>query len=139
MDMKGAEMATLPREEVFEKVKQALVDALSVEPDDITESATLFNDLGAESIDFLDIIFRLEKAFNIKIAQDELTQTDILTNPQYQENRKLNPAGLAALKGRIKDGDWASFEKDPTIDKITSVFTVGTIVSFVLKKLAEPK
>ncbi len=129
-------MATLPRAEIFEKVKDALVDALSVEPGEITESATLFNDLGAESIDFLDIMFRLEKAFNIKISQDEFTQNEIVSNPAYQENRKLNAAGLAALKGRIKDGDWATFEKDPSVDKIQNIFTVGTIVSFIEQKLA---
>jgi len=129
-------MATMPREEIFEKVRQALVDALSVEEDEVTEKATLFNDLGAESIDFLDIIFRLEKAFNVKIAQEELTQMDIVNNPAYQENRKLNAAGLAALKERIKDGDWATFEQDPSIDKIQNVFTVGTIVNFIAQKLA---
>ncbi len=112
------------------------MDALSVEPDEVTETATLFNDLGAESIDFLDIIFRLEKAFGVKISQDELTQNDIITNPAYQENRKLNAAGLKALKERIRDGDWATFEKDPSIDKIQSVFTVGTIVNFIEQKLA---
>jgi acyl carrier protein len=126
----------MPREEIFEKVRQALVDALSVEEDEVTEKATLFNDLGAESIDFLDIIFRLEKAFSIKIAQEELTQMDIVNNPAYQENRKLNAAGLAALKERIKDGDWATFEQDPSIDKIQNVFTVGTIVDFIAQKLA---
>lgn len=129
-------MATMSRAEIFEKVRQSLVDALSVEPDEVTETATLFNDLGAESIDFLDIIFRLEKAFGVKISQDELTQNDIITNPAYQENRKLNAAGLTALKERIRDGDWATFEKDPSIDKIQSVFTVGTIVNFIEQKLA---
>ncbi len=129
-------MATLPRAEIFEKVKDALVDALSVEPGEITEQATLFNDLGAESIDFLDIMFRLEKAFNIKISQDEFTQNEIVSNPAYQENRKLNAAGLAALKQRIKDGDWATFEKDPSVDKIQNIFTVGTILSFIEQKLA---
>ncbi len=129
-------MATVSRDEIFDKVRQALVDALSVEDDEVQPTATLFNDLGAESIDFLDIIFRLEKAFAIKIAQDELTQSDILSNPVYQENRKLNAAGLAALKERIKDGDWATFEQDPSIDKIQSLFTVGTIVHFIERKLA---
>jgi acyl carrier protein len=129
-------MATTTKDEVFEKVRQALVDALSVEPDEVTMEATLFNDLGAESIDFLDIIFRLEKAFGIKISQDELTQNDIVNNPAFQENRKLNPAGLAALRERIRDGAWDNFEKDPSIDKIQNVFTVGTIVHFVETKLA---
>jgi acyl carrier protein len=129
-------MATLTREEVFGKVRQALVDALSVEEEDITEDATLKGDLQAESIDILDIVFRLEKAFSVKISQEELTPRDILSNPEYVNNRKLNPAGLAALKQRVKHADWSRFESDPDIDKILDVFTVGTIVNFVQDKLA---
>jgi acyl carrier protein len=129
-------MAALPREEIFEKVRQALVDALSVEEDEVTEEATLTGDLQAESIDVLDIVFRLEKAFNIKISQEELTPRDVLSNPDYVINRKLNPAGIAALKERVKHADWSKFEQDPDIDKILSVFTVGTLVNFIADKLA---
>lgn len=129
-------MAALPREEVFAKVRQALVDALSVEEDEVTEDATLTGDLQAESIDILDIVFRLEKAFGIKISQEELTPRDVLSNPDYVNNRKLNAAGLTALKERVKHADWSKFEQDPDIDKILDVFTVGTIVNFVEAKLA---
>ncbi|MCK4342280.1 MAG: acyl carrier protein [Phycisphaerae bacterium] len=129
-------MATVPREEILEKVQQALVDALSVEDDEVTEEATLTGDLQAESIDILDIVFRLEKAFNIKISQEELTPRDILDNPEYVDNRKLNAAGLAALKERFTHADYSKFEQDPDIDKILDVFTVGTIVNFVEHKLA---
>jgi acyl carrier protein len=128
-------MAALPREEVFAKVRQALMDALSVEEDEVTEDATLTGDLQAESIDILDIVFRLEKAFGIKISQEELTPRDVLSNPEYVNNRKLNPAGLAILKQRVKHADWSKFEHDPDIDKILDVFTVGTIVNFVEAKL----
>ena len=55
------------KEEVFEKIQAALVDALGIDEEDVTPEATLVGDLGAESIDFLDIVFRLEKAFAIKI------------------------------------------------------------------------
>ncbi len=130
-------MAKLPRQEVFEKVRQALVDALSVEEDEVTEQATLTGDLQAESIDILDIVFRLEKAFGIKIAQEELTPRDILDNPAYVENRRLNAAGLKALKERFQHADFSKFEKDPDIDKILDVFTVATIVNFVEEKLAK--
>ncbi len=129
-------MATLPRQEVFQKVRQALVEALSVEESEVTEDATLTGDLQAESIDILDIIFRLEKAFNIKISQEELAPRDVLSNPEYVNNRKLNAAGLAVLKQRVKHADWSKFEQDPDIDKILDVFTVGTIVNFVEDKLA---
>lgn len=129
-------MAAMTQEEIFEKVKETLVDALSVEDDEVTESATLTGDLGAESIDFLDIVFRLEKTFNIKIPQEELIPREILSNPDYVEDRKLNAKGVAALKEAMPHADLAEFEQDPDIDKVSDVFTVGTIVRFVEAKLA---
>jgi acyl carrier protein len=68
------------KEEIFSKVQTALVDALGVDEDEVTPEATLIGDLGAESIDFLDIVFRLEKAFDIKIPRGELFPEDILTS-----------------------------------------------------------
>lgn len=128
-------MPVIAREEIFDKVKATLVDALSVDDDEVTETATLTGDLGAESIDFLDIVFRLEKAFNIKIPQEELIPRDILSNPQYVTNKKLNAAGLAALKASMPHADLTEFERNPEIDKVSDVFTVGTIVRFVEGKL----
>lgn len=129
-------MPEVPTQEVFEKVRQTLVDALSVEEDEVTEDAKLTSDLGAESIDFLDIVFRLEKAFNIKIPQEELISRDVLSNPDYVTDRKLNAAGIKALKEAMPHADLTEFEKDPDIDKVSDVFTVGTIVRFVQAKLA---
>lgn len=130
-------MAVVAREEIFEKVKQTLIDALSVEDDEVSEAATLTGDLGAESIDFLDIVFRLEKSFDIKIPQEELISRDVLSNPEYVNDRKLNAAGVKALKKAMPHADLSEFEKDPDIDKISDVFTVGTIINFVEAKLAE--
>ncbi|MFH1746937.1 MAG: acyl carrier protein [Planctomycetota bacterium] len=129
-------MPEMNRDEIFEKVQQTLIDALSVEEDEVTETATLTGDLGAESIDFLDIVFRLEKTFDIKIPQEELIPRDILSNADYVENRKLNAAGLAALKESMPHADLSEFEQDPDIDKISDVFKVGTIINFVEAKLA---
>ena len=53
--------------EVFGKVKEALIDALGVDDNEVTEEATMVGDLGAESIDFLDIVFKLEKAFGLSL------------------------------------------------------------------------
>ncbi len=129
-------MATMTQEEIFDKVKTTLVDALSVDEEEVTESAKLQADLGAESIDFLDIAFRLEKLFNIKIPQDELFPQQIISNPAYVENRKLNAAGLAALKAAMPHADLSQFEKNPEIDKLGDVFTVGTIVRYLQTKIA---
>ena len=68
----------MSRDEILENVRNTLVEALAVEPDEVTEDATLQGDLGAESIDFLDIVFRLEKGFNIKIPRGELFPDDLL-------------------------------------------------------------
>lgn len=129
-------MAVISRDEIFDKVKTTLVDALSVDESDVTDTATLTGDLGAESIDFLDIVFRLEKAFGIKIPQEELMPREILSNPEYVSDKRVNAAGLAALKKAMPHADLSQFEKNPVIDKISDVFTVGTIVRFVEAKLA---
>ena len=129
-------MPTPSKEEIFARVKETLIEALSVEEDEVTEDATLTGDLGAESIDFLDIVFRLEKSFGIKIPQEELIPRDILSNPDYVENKKMNEAGLKALREGMPHADLSAFEADPDIDKISDVFTVGTIVRFVESKLA---
>jgi acyl carrier protein len=60
----------MSRDEIFEEVKEVLIDALGLDDDEVTAEATLMGDLGAESIDFLDIVFRLEKAFDIKVPRE---------------------------------------------------------------------
>ena len=121
--------------EVFEKVKEALVEALAVDEDEVQPQATLMGDLGAESIDFLDIIFRLEKAFNIKIPRGELFPDNILNNPDLVKNGKLTPTGLAQLKERMVHADLSQFEKDPDISKMSELFKVQTIVNYLLTKV----
>ena len=83
----------LDQEEIFEKVQEALVDALGVDDDEVSREATLVGDLGAESIDFLDIVFKLEKAFDITIPREELSPEDILTNSQYVRTALSPPRG----------------------------------------------
>jgi acyl carrier protein len=79
------------QDEIFSKVQAALVDALALDEDDVTPEATLQGDLGAESIDYLDIMFKLEKAFGIKIQREELFPEDIFKNAQYVQNGKVTP------------------------------------------------
>jgi acyl carrier protein len=121
--------------EVFETVKETLVDALGLEDDEVTAEATLTGDLGAESIDFLDIVFRLEKAFDIKIPRGELFPDNILNNPELVQDGKLTDAGLAQLKERMPHADFGDFEQDPDINKMAELFKVQTIVNYVVGKL----
>jgi acyl carrier protein len=125
-------MATMSREEIFGKVKEVL----GVDDDEIKEEATLTGDLGAESIDFLDIVFRLEKTFSIKIPRGELFPDDILNNPEYVEGGKMTPKGLAQLKSAMPHADFTEFQADPDVNKMPNLFTVKTIVNYVTTKMA---
>jgi len=123
----------LSRDEIFQKVKDVLVDALGVDDDEVTPTATLRGDLGAESIDFLDIVFRLEKAFGIKIPRGEMFPEDLFTNQEYVQNGRITPAGLAEMKKRMPHMDFSELEKDPDINKMQ--FTVNTVVNYIEQKL----
>ncbi len=124
------------RAEVFDKVKEVLVDALGVDEDEISEDATLTGDLGAESIDFLDIVFRLEKTFSIKIPRGELFPEDVLNNPEYVENGKMTAKGIQTLKAAMPHADFGGFEQDPDVSKVPNLLTVKMIVNYVATKMA---
>jgi acyl carrier protein len=117
--------------EVFEKVKTALVDALGVEDDEVTPEATMVGDLGAESIDFLDIVFRLEKAFGIEIPRSELFPDDVLTNAEYVQNGKVTEVGLAELKKRMPFADLSRFEKNPAVQEFGNLLTVSDLCRYL--------
>lgn len=122
-------------EEVFDKVREALVDALGVDDDEVTADATLVGDLGAESIDFLDIVFRLEKAFGIEIPRAELFPEDILTNAEYVEDGKVTNTGVAELKKRMPFADLTKFEANPLVQEFGNLLTVNDMCRYVSSKL----
>jgi len=126
---------TISREEIYDKVRAVLVDALGVDEDDVTPQAVVRDDLGAESIDFLDISFRLEKAFGIKIGKGEMMPENVATDPTYVQGGKLTPAGVAELKKRMPHSDFTAFEKDPTVENMSKLFTVDAIVNYIEGKL----
>ncbi len=123
------------RDEIFEKVKAALVDALGVDEDEVSPTATMVGDLGAESIDFLDIVFRLEKAFGIKIPRGELFPEDVLSSTEYVADGRLNAAGLAALKARMPFADLSKFEANPSVQNFANTLTVEDMVRYVQSKV----
>ena len=123
------------RDEIYTKVQQTLVEALGVDEGDVTPQATLTGDLGAESIDFLDIVFRLEKTFAIKIPRGELFPDNILNNPEYVADGKLTEAGLAMLKQRMPHADFSEFEQSRDVARLAELFKVDTIVNYVAAKL----
>src|SRR3954454_15928178 len=123
-------------DEIFQKVQATLVDALGVDEEDVTRDATLQGDLGAESIDFLDIVFRLERNFGIKIPRGELFPENVVADPEMIEGGKLTVKGLEELKTRIPYADLTDFAEDPEVDRIADLYTVEMLVQYVQSKLA---
>ena len=122
-------------EEVFGKVQEALVDALGVEDDEVTREATMVGDLGAESIDFLDIVFKLEKAFGISIPREELFPDDILTNADYVQDGKVTDEGISELKKRLPWADLSKFEDNPRVQDFGNLLTVNDLCRYVESKI----
>jgi acyl carrier protein len=123
------------KDEVFQKIQAALVDALGVDEEDVTPDATLVGDLGAESIDFLDIVFRLEKGFDIKIPRGELFPEDVLTDSKYVQDGRVTEAGLQELRQRMPFANLDEFAKNPVVQDFPNLLTVADMCRFVEGKL----
>ncbi|MGE3317130.1 MAG: acyl carrier protein [Planctomycetaceae bacterium] len=124
-------------EEINSKVRETLVDALGVDEDECTPEATLVGDLGAESIDFLDIVFRLEKNFNIKIPRGELFPENLASaDAGFMKDGMVTQAGLDELRKKMPHADIDKLAKDPKVENIQDLFTVNMIVKFLESKLA---
>jgi acyl carrier protein len=123
--------------EIFEKVKETLVDALGVDDDEVTLAATLEGDLGAESIDFLDIFFRLEKAFSVKITRNEfLPETLLSPDSGFVKEGTVTAEGIAEIRKLAPHFDADKLTLNPKVETIKDLTTVQTLVSFVKHKLA---
>jgi acyl carrier protein len=124
------------RDEIMDKVRQALMGALGVDEDEVIPTARIRADLGAESIDFLDIVFRLEKEFNIKIPRADLFPDGVLTTEEFVQQGTFTPRGLEELKARMPYADLGALVKDPKVQNLVDVFTVDMIVRFVEARLS---
>src|SRR3954468_12168379 len=113
------------QEEIYSKVSATLVEALNVDEDEVKPTSTLQGDLGAESIDFLDIVFRLEREFAIKIPRGELFPESIFQgDPEYVQNGRVTEKGLEELRARMPFADLSDFEKNPEVTRLSDLFTV---------------
>ena len=125
------------QEEIYSKVSATLVEALNVDEDEIKPTSTLQGDLGAESIDFLDIVFRLEREFGIKIPRGELFPESIFQgDPEFVQNGKVTDRGLQELHQRMPFADLSEFEKNPDLAGISDLFTVEMITRYIQGKLS---
>ena len=123
-------------EEIYTKVSATLVEALNVDEEDIKPTATLQGDLGAESIDFLDIVFRLEREFGIKIPRGELFPESIFQgDPELVQDGRVTEKGLQELRAKMPFADLTKFEANPELSNLSDLFTVDLITRYILGKL----
>lgn len=123
--------------EIFEKIQECLAGALGIEPKEIRPESSLVRDLGAESIDFIDILFRLEKAFDIKIPSGELFPANLLNEERLVQGGRVTPEGLKVLREKIPYLDLSEFEKDPQVSNLAGHFKVQMILDYVRDRLSK--
>ncbi len=126
----------MTRDEIGERVAQALVQALGVSRTDIKPETSLAGDLEAESIDFLDVVFRLEKDFGIEIARGELFPQELLRDPAMVSNGHLTADGVKALRERFAFTDLSALKPGISVETLMNdMLTVKLIVDYVEHKL----
>ena len=122
----------MTHDQIFAQVRSTLVEALNVDDAEVTPAARLRGDLNAESIDFLDIVFRLERQFNLKIPREDLFPESIFQgDPKFVADGKVTAEGLVELQNRMPYADLTEFRKDPKMEKMEDLFTVDLIVRYL--------
>jgi acyl carrier protein len=125
----------LQTQEVFDKVRAILVDSLGIDEDEVKPESKLTVDLGAESIDFLDIVFKLEKTFNLKVSRGEMFPEDLFSDTSLVKDGKLTADGLAKLQARLPFFDLDEFAGNPVVKNFQHILTVSDMCRFVESKL----
>src|SRR5436853_6213795 len=128
----------MTQDEIYSKVSSTLVEALNVDEDQITPGATLQGDLGAESIDFLDIVFRLEREFDIRIPRGELFPESVFQgDPDFVRDSRLTEQGMGELRSRMPYANLSAFDQDRRLTAVPDLFTVGLVTRYIAWKLGK--
>ena len=125
-------------DDIYGKVTQVLVESLNVDEGDVTPTATLQGDLGAESIDFLDIVFRLEREFGIRIPRGELFPESVFQgDPDFVRDGRVTEQGMGELRSRMPYADLSAFDQDRRLTAVSDLFTVGLVTRYIAWKLGK--
>lgn len=131
--------ANITKEEIqaiFPKVADTMADALACDLEKVKLDASLINDLGAESIDFLDIVFRLERAFKVKIPRGKIVEEarGELSEAAFEQGGVVSEAGLARLKSFLSEVPADRFKSPLKSAEIPRLFTVETFCKMVIRQ-----
>ena len=125
-------------QEIYERVVESFCEALGLDEDEVERDSKVIDDLGAESLDFLDIAFRLERAFKVKIPRGEIQRTaEEEANAPFELDGKLTQAGVEALRRAMPEVPPSDIEVGYAVRDIPRLFTVQTFHAMVVRLLAE--
>lgn len=124
---------------VYPKVREIIADVLVIDEEEVSLNSRLITDLGAESIDFLDLVFQLEKEFKIKIPRGQLEKNarGDLAEDEFEKGGTLTAAGLEALKSYLSEVPADQFKTNMKVNEIPMLFTVETFCKLVLAAVSE--
>jgi acyl carrier protein len=121
---------------LFPKVAAIMADALGCELDQVKLEASLIDELGAESIDFLDIVFRLDRAFKVKIPRGKLVEEARggLSEAEFEQGGIVSDAGLERLRSFLDEVPAERFKSPLNVADIPRLFTTETFCKMVIRQ-----
>ncbi|MCL9683210.1 acyl carrier protein [Legionella maioricensis] len=124
---------------VYPKVREIIADVLVIDEEEVSLNSRLITDLGAESIDFLDLVFQLEKEFKIKIPRGQLEKNarGDLAEDEFEKGGSLTAAGLQALKNYLSEVPEEQFKANMKVNEIPMLFTVETFCKLVVAAVSQ--
>ena len=122
--------------EIRDKLRAIIVEALGVDEEDVTPGARLTDDLGAESIDYLDIFFQIEKAFGVRVDVNERVISTIMNDERFVRESAITDEGMDELRRQLPGIDLGPLEESRDVRRFTSIFTVESVMDLVKARLA---
>ena len=121
---------------VFPKVAVTMADALGCDVEKVRLDASLIDDFGAESIDFLDIVFRLERTFKVKIPRGKVIEEarGDLSEAEFERGGLVSEAGLARLRSILNEVPADRFRSPLKLAEIPQLFTTETFCKIVIRQ-----
>lgn len=126
---------------VFPTVSTTMADALGCDVEDIKPNVSLIEGLDAESIDFLDMVFRLERAFKIKIPRGKIVENarGTLTEAEFEQKGIVTETGLAQLRSYLSEVPAERFKSPMKVADIPRLFTPETFCKLVIQAQRDAK
>ncbi|HEX7328174.1 MAG TPA: phosphopantetheine-binding protein [Casimicrobiaceae bacterium] len=124
---------------VFPKVAETMADALGCDVGDIKPDVSLIEGLDAESIDFLDMVFRLERAFKIKIPRGKIVENarGDLPDADFEQGGIVTEKGMAQLRSYLSEVPAERFKNPMKVADIPRLFTPTTFCKLVVRAQKE--